>query len=252
MFKVPMSSLTREVCAPLGVKPRDAERSKNFFALGITFWLYHRPLEPTLKWIEKKFAARPVIAEANLRALKAGYAFGETTEIFHTRNRVKPARLPAGTYRNINGNSGLAWGIIASAQLSGLPTYLGSYPITPASDILHELAKHPEASIRTFQAEDEIAACASAVGASFAGNLAWTTTSGPGMALKGESMGLAVSLELPLVIVDIQRGGPSTGLPTKTEQSDLLQALFGRQWGQGGLWTQQQRQRRCQVGHDPA
>jgi 2-oxoglutarate ferredoxin oxidoreductase subunit alpha len=228
VVEVPMTSLTVTKVKELGVKGRDAERSKNFFALGLLCWMYSRNPDDLRGWIEDRFSSDELVKSANLTAFEVGYAFGETTELIPVTRTVAPVERPPGTYRNINGNSGLAWGIIASAQLSGLPTYLGSYPITPASDILHELAKHPEASIRTFQAEDEIAACASAVGASFAGNLAWTTTSGPGMALKGESMGLAVSLELPLVIVDIQRGGPSTGLPTKTEQSDLLQALFGR------------------------
>jgi 2-oxoglutarate ferredoxin oxidoreductase subunit alpha len=228
VVEVPMTSLTVTKVKELGVKGRDAERSKNFFALGLLCWMYSRNPDDLRGWIEDRFSSDELVMSANLTAFEVGYAFGETTELIPVTRSVAPVERPPGTYRNINGNSGLAWGIIASAQLSKLPTYLGSYPITPASDILHELAKHPEASIRTFQAEDEIAACASAVGAAFAGNLAWTTTSGPGMALKGEAMGLAVSLELPLVIVDIQRGGPSTGLPTKTEQSDLLQALFGR------------------------
>ena len=228
VVEVPMTSLTVTKVKELGVKGRDAERSKNFFALGLLCWMYSRNPDDLRGWIEQRFSSDELVKAANQTAFEVGYAFGETTELIPVTRSVAPVDRPPGTYRNINGNSGLAWGIIASAQLSKLPTYLGSYPITPASDILHELAKYPEASIRTFQAEDEIAACASAVGAAFAGNLAWTTTSGPGVALKGESMGLAVSLELPLVIVDIQRGGPSTGLPTKTEQSDLLQALFGR------------------------
>ncbi len=207
---------------------KQVDTSKNFFALGIMFWLYERSMEPTIKWVEKKFAARPVIAEANLRALKAGYAFGETTEIFHTSYRVKPAHLPAGTYRNITGNEAASLGFVAATKLSGRELFYGSYPITPASDILHQLSTYKHFGVRTFQAEDEIAAIGSAIGAAFGGALALTASSGPGIALKGEAMGLAVMVELPLVIVNVQRGGPSTGLPTKTEQSDLLQAMFGR------------------------
>ncbi len=228
VVEVPMTSLTVTKVKELGVKGRDAERSKNFFALGLLCWMYSRNPDDLRTWIEERFSSDELVKAANTTAFEVGYAFGETTELIPVTRAVAPVDRPAGTYRNVNGNTGLAWGIIASAQLSQLPTYLGSYPITPASDILHELAKYPEASIRTFQAEDEIAAVASSVGAAFAGNLAWTTTSGPGMALKAEAIGLAISLELPLVIVDIQRGGPSTGLPTKTEQSDLLQALYGR------------------------
>ncbi len=228
VVEVPMTSLTVTKVKELGVKGRDAERSKNFFALGLLCWMYSRNPADIRDWIEARFKSDELVKAANLTAFEVGYAFGETTELIPVTRSVAPVDRPPGTYRNINGNTSLAWGIIASAQLSGLPTYLGSYPITPASDILHELAKHPEAAIRTFQAEDEIAAVASSVGAAFAGDLAWTTTSGPGMALKAETIGLAVSLELPLVVVNIQRGGPSTGLPTKTEQSDLLQALFGR------------------------
>lgn len=228
VVEVPMTSLTVTKVKELGVKGRDAERSKNFFALGLLCWMYSRSPSDLREWIEHRFSSDELVKNANLTAFEVGWSFGETTELIPVTRSVAPMERPPGTYRNIDGNTGLAWGIIASAQLSGLPTYLGSYPITPASDILHELAKHPEASIRVFQAEDEIAAAASAVGASFAGDLAWTTTSGPGLALKGETIGLAVSLELPLVIVNIQRGGPSTGLPTKTEQSDLTQAIFGR------------------------
>lgn len=228
VIEVPMTSLTVTKVKELGVKGRDAERSKNFFALGLLCWMYSRNPSDLRDWIEHRFASDELVKNANLTAFEVGWSFGETTELIPITRSVAPMERPPGTYRNIDGNTGLAWGIIASAQLSGLPTYLGSYPITPASDILHELAKHPEASIRVFQAEDEIAAAASSVGAAFAGDLAWTTTSGPGLALKGETIGLAVSLELPLVIVNIQRGGPSTGLPTKTEQSDLTQAIFGR------------------------
>ncbi len=228
VVEVPMTDLTVTRVKELGVKGRDADRSKNFFALGLLCWMYSRNPDDLRAWINDRFSSDELIRDANLTAFEVGWSFGETTELIPVTRSVAPMERPPGTYRNINGNTGLAWGIIAAAQLSRLPTFLGSYPITPASDILHELAKHPDASIRTFQAEDEIAAAASAVGAAFAGDLAWTTTSGPGMALKGETIGLAVSLELPLVIVDIQRGGPSTGLPTKTEQSDLTQALFGR------------------------
>ncbi len=229
VFEVPMTSITKEVCKDIdGVKPRDAERSKNFFALGLLSWLYQRPLEPTTEWIAQKFAKLPQVIEANNAAFKAGHAFGETAEMFDYTYEVKPAKLAPGTYTNIAGNVALSWGLIAAGQLAKLPMFLGSYPITPASDILHELSKHKNFGIRTFQAEDEIAAVASAVGASFGGHLALTTTSGPGVALKGEAIGLAVNLELPLIVVDIQRGGPSTGLPTKTEQSDLLMAMYGR------------------------
>jgi 2-oxoglutarate ferredoxin oxidoreductase subunit alpha len=228
VYRVPMTSLTKEVCAPLGVKPRDAERSKNFFALGLVSWLYNRPVEPTLDWINKRFAGKPEVLEANKAAFNAGHAFGETAEFFEATYAVRPARLEPGRYTNIAGNTALSWGLIAAGQLAKLPLFLGSYPITPASDILHELSRHKNFGVRTFQAEDEIAAIASAIGASFGGNLGITTTSGPGVALKAEAAGLAVSLELPLLIVDIQRGGPSTGLPTKTEASDLLLAMYGR------------------------
>ena len=229
LFQVPMTSLTKEVCKGIeGIKPRDAERSKNFFALGLVSWLYQRPLEPTFDWIQKKFGKTPPVVEANNAAFKAGHAYGETTEAFDYAYNVKPAALDAGEYTNINGNTALSWGLIAAGQLSQRPVFLGSYPITPASDILHELSKHKNFGVQTFQAEDEIAAVASSVGAAFGGHLALTTTSGPGVALKGEAIGLAFNLELPLVIVDIQRGGPSTGLPTKTEASDLMMAMYGR------------------------
>jgi 2-oxoglutarate/2-oxoacid ferredoxin oxidoreductase subunit alpha len=228
VYEVPMTSLTKGAVTPLGVKPRDAERSKNFFALGLISWMYTRPVEPTLEWITRRFVARPDVAEANTAAFKAGHAFGETAELFDHPWEVQPAVLPAGTYTNINGNTALAWGLVAASQLSGMPLFLGSYPITPASDILHELSKHKNFGVRTLQAEDEIAGIGAAVGAAYGGHLGVTTTSGPGMALKAEAMGLAVNLELPLLIIDIQRGGPSTGLPTKTEQADLLMALHGR------------------------
>jgi 2-oxoglutarate ferredoxin oxidoreductase subunit alpha len=228
VYEVPMTTLTKDAVAALGVKPRDAERSKNFFALGLISWMYTRPEAPTLTWIDEKFAKVPVVAAANRAAFAAGHAFGETAELFEHPYSVRPAARAAGTYTNITGNVALAWGLVAAGQLSGLPVFLGSYPITPASDILHELSRHKNFGIRTLQAEDEIAGIGAALGAAFAGHLAVTTTSGPGIALKSETMGLAVSLELPLVIVDIQRGGPSTGLPTKTEQADLLQAMYGR------------------------
>jgi 2-oxoglutarate ferredoxin oxidoreductase subunit alpha len=228
VHEVPMTSLTQEAVKELGVKPRDAERSKNLFALGLLSWMYSRPVEPTIAWVEQRFAKNPLVAGANVAAFKAGHAFGETAELFVHRYEIRPAPLPAGTYTNISGNTALAWGLIAAGQLSGLPLFLGSYPITPASDILHELSKHKNFGVRTFQAEDEIAGIAAAIGASFGGHLGITTTSGPGLALKGEALGLAISFELPLVVVDIQRGGPSTGLPTKTEAADLFQALYGR------------------------
>jgi 2-oxoglutarate ferredoxin oxidoreductase subunit alpha len=227
-YEVPMTSLTKEAVADLGVKPRDAERSKNFFALGLVSWMYTRPTEPTTSWIEAKFAKSPLVKDANLAAFKAGHAFGETAELFDHAYQVKPAKVTPGTYTSITGNTALAWGLIAASQQAELPIFLGSYPITPASDILHELSKHKRFGIRTLQAEDEIAGIGAALGASFAGHLGVTTTSGPGVALKSETMGLAVSLELPLLIIDIQRGGPSTGLPTKTEAADLLLALYGR------------------------
>src|SRR5579875_1022678 len=228
VYEVPMTSLTQEVCKDAGVKPRDAERSKNFFALGLLSWLYTRPLEPTLEWLEKRFADRPLVLEANTRAFRAGYHFGETAELFEASYEVRPAQFPPGEYNQVSGNQALAWGLIAASRLSGLPLFLGSYPITPASDILHELSRRKEFGVRTFQAEDEIAGIGSAIGAAFGGCLGVTTTSGPGVDLKSEAIGLAVNLELPLVVVDIQRGGPSTGLPTKAEQADLLLAMYGR------------------------
>jgi 2-oxoglutarate ferredoxin oxidoreductase subunit alpha len=228
VYEVPMTSLTMEAVKPSGTKPRDAERSKNFFALGLISWMYSRPAETTIDWIAKRFAAKPMVLEANTLAFKAGWNFGETAEIFDSAYEVKPAPLAAGEYTNISGNTALAWGLVAAGQLAKLPVFLGSYPITPASDILHELSKHKNFGVRTVQAEDEIAGVAAALGASYSGSLGVTTTSGPGVDLKTETIGLAVSLELPLLIVDIQRGGPSTGLPTKTEQADLLQVLYGR------------------------
>jgi 2-oxoglutarate ferredoxin oxidoreductase subunit alpha len=223
-----LTQLTLDALEGSELSRKDAGRSKNMFALGLLSWMYSRPTEGTLNFIRSKFANKPEIADANITAFKAGWNYGETTEAFAVAYEVKPAALPTGTYRNISGNLALAYGLIAAAQRSGLPLFLGAYPITPASDILHELSKHKRFGVRTFQAEDEIAGIGAALGAAFGGSLAVTTSSGPGIALKGETIGLAVSLELPLVICDIQRGGPSTGLPTKTEQSDLLQAMFGR------------------------
>ena len=228
VYEVPMTSLTLKACEPTGAKPRDAERSKNFFALGLISWMYTRPIDQTLDWIAVRFAKVPMVADANRRAFLAGYNFGETTELFDHAYEVHPAPQLPGTYTNISGNTALAWGVIAAGQLAHLPVFLGSYPITPASDILHELSKHKNFGVRTLQAEDEIAGIGAALGAAFAGQLAFTTTSGPGVDLKSEAIGLAVSLELPLIIIDIQRGGPSTGLPTKTEQADLLHAMYGR------------------------
>jgi 2-oxoglutarate ferredoxin oxidoreductase subunit alpha len=223
-----LTQMTLDALAETELSRKDAGRSKNMFALGLLSWMYSRPTEGTLAFIEQKFARKPEIARANATAFRAGYNFGETTEAFAVAYEVKPAALPEGTYRNITGNVALAYGLIAAAKRSGLPLFLGAYPITPASDILHELSRHKRFGVRTFQAEDEIAGIGAALGAAFGGSLAVTTSSGPGVVLKGETIGLAVSLELPLVICDIQRGGPSTGLPTKTEQSDLLLAMFGR------------------------
>lgn len=228
VHRVAMTKLTLEATADLGVKKRDAERSKNFFALGLVSWMYSRPVEPTLHWIEVKFAKMEMVVAANTVAFKAGHAFGETAEMFGSPFKVKAAPREAGVYTNVTGNTATAWGIVAAGQLAKLPVFLGSYPITPASDILHELSRHKNFGVRTFQAEDEIAGVGAALGAAFGGHLAYTTTSGPGVALKGETIGLAVSIELPLVIIDVQRGGPSTGLPTKTEASDLMMAMYGR------------------------
>ena len=228
VIHVPLSQLTNTALENTTLSAKEKTRCKNFFALGMMYWLYSRPLDLTLNWLGIKFKNAPDLKEANEIALKAGYYFGETTEVFTTRYEVKPASLPKGTYRNISGNEALALGFVTASVKSGLPLFLGSYPITPASDILHELSKHKNFGVRTFQAEDEIAAVTASIGAAYSGALAITTTSGPGVALKTEAIGLAVMTELPIVIIDIQRGGPSTGLPTKTEQSDLLQAMYGR------------------------
>src|SRR6186713_956016 len=211
-----------------GITPREAERSKNFFALGLMSWLYNRPTEGTLEYIEKKFAKRPEIAQANATAFKAGYAYGETSEDFAVSYQIAPAKMPPGVYRQISGNTALAYGLIAASKLSGLDLFLGAYPITPASSVLEELARHKSFGIRTFQAEDEIAAAGAALGAAFGGSLGVTTSAGPGIVLKQESVGLGIMLELPLLILDIQRAGPSTGMPTKPEQADLLMVLYGR------------------------
>jgi 2-oxoglutarate ferredoxin oxidoreductase subunit alpha len=228
VYEVPMTTITTEVCKEAGVKPRDAERSKNFFALGLVSWLYSRPIESTAAWIETRFAKVPLVREANQRAFRAGYDFGETAELFNARYEVAAAPFAPGEYANITGNSALSWGLITATQRASLSLFLGSYPITPASDILHELSKRKEFGVRTFQAEDEIAGVAAALGASYGGALGVTSTSGPGLDLKSETIGLAISLELPLIIIDVQRGGPSTGLPTKVEQADLLHAMYGR------------------------
>jgi 2-oxoglutarate ferredoxin oxidoreductase subunit alpha len=228
VYPVPMTSITVEATRELGVKPRDAERSKNFFALGLLCWMYTRPTKPMIEWIEKRFADKQTVLDANLAAFRAGRNFGETAELFDHPYEVAPARLREGKYRNIIGNLALSYGLIAASQKAKLPLVYSSYPITPASDILHELSKHKNFGVKTLQAEDEIAACGIAIGAAFAGALGVTGTSGPGVDLKSEAMGLAISLELPLLIVDVQRGGPSTGLPTKTEQADLMLAMYGR------------------------
>ncbi|MFJ8114297.1 2-oxoacid:acceptor oxidoreductase subunit alpha, partial [Streptomyces sp. NPDC096132] len=230
LHPVPLTTLTVEALKEFDLTRKEAERSKNMFALGLLSWMYHRPTEGTEKFLRSKFAKKPDIAAANIAAFRAGWNFGETTEDFAVSYEVAPAAkaFPVGTYRNISGNLALAYGLVAASRQADLPLFLGSYPITPASDILHELSKHKNFGVRTFQAEDEIAGIGAALGAAFGGSLAVTTTSGPGVALKSETIGLAVSLELPLLVVDIQRGGPSTGLPTKTEQADLLQAMYGR------------------------
>jgi 2-oxoglutarate ferredoxin oxidoreductase subunit alpha len=225
---VDMTGLTLRTLENLKLSNKVASRCKNFFALGLCSWLYNRPIEATIKWIEEKFKKTPELVEANTRVLKAGYHYGETTEMFAVQYDVKPARIAPGTYRNITGNSALALGLVAAARKAGLPLFLGSYPITPASDILHELSQYKNHGVHTFQAEDEIAGVCSALGASFGGSLGVTTSSGPGIALKQEAINLAVMVELPMVICNVQRGGPSTGLPTKTEQADLFQAIFGR------------------------
>jgi 2-oxoglutarate ferredoxin oxidoreductase subunit alpha len=228
LHPVPLTSLTVKALEDQSLSRKDAERSKNMFALGLLSWLYGRPAEGTLSFLEEKFGKKPEIYKANVTAFQAGWNYGETTEDFSVRYEVKPAPIAPGKYRNITGNIALSYGLIAAGQLAKLPIFLGSYPITPASDILHELARHKKFGVRTFQAEDEISAASSALGAAFGGALAITTTSGPGMLLKAETVGLAVSMELPLIIIDVQRAGPSTGMPTKTEQADLLMALYGR------------------------
>ena len=225
---LPITSQNEKALAHLGMSPRQAGRSKNFYALGIIYWLYDRPLEPTLRWFQEKWGSRPQVVAANTAALKAGYAFADTTELFTSAYRVPPATLPAGTYRNITGNQATALGFITASHLADRTLFYASYPITPASTVLHELARHRNLGIVTFQAEDEMAAIGAAIGAAFGGSLALTGTSGPGLALKSEALGLAVVVELPLVVIDVQRAGPSTGMPTKTEQADLLQAMFGR------------------------
>ncbi|MGC0779798.1 MAG: 2-oxoacid:acceptor oxidoreductase subunit alpha, partial [Candidatus Acidiferrum sp.] len=228
VFPVELQRLTRSALQGLGLDAKAMDRCKNFFALGMCYWLYNRSTESTIRWIDDKFKKKPLLAEANKLALKAGYSYCEATEAFQISYEIPPAHLSPGLYRNLSGNQALALGFVTAAKKAGLKLFLGSYPITPASDILHELSQYKDFGVLTFQAEDEIAAITSSIGASYAGMLAVTTTSGPGMALKTEGMGLAVMTELPLVICDVQRGGPSTGLPTKTEQADLLQALFGR------------------------
>lgn len=228
LYEVDISKLTALALQDLNISSKFVDRSKNFFALGMMYWMYNRPMDTTVDWLKEKFGNKPDIMEANLRVLKAGWNFAETTEIFNVRYDVAPAKLPPGTYRNITGNQAVAWGFMAAAKKAKLDLFLGSYPITPASDILHELSMYKNFGVKTFQAEDEIAGITSAIGASFGGALGITTTSGPGVALKTEAIGLAVMVELPLVICNVQRGGPSTGLPTKTEQADLLQALYGR------------------------
>ena len=228
LFAVELTKLTRAALKDVGLDAKSMDRCKNFFALGMCYWLYNRSMEPTLRWLDDKFKNKPLLVTANKLAMQAGYSFCEATEAFQISYEIPPAKLSPGVYRNISGNAALALGFVAASQQAGIPLFLGSYPITPASDILHELSMYKDFGVTTFQAEDEIAAVSSAIGASYTGALAITTTSGPGMALKTEAIGLAVAVELPLVICDIQRGGPSTGLPTKTEQADLLQALYGR------------------------
>ncbi|MCS6806289.1 MAG: 2-oxoacid:acceptor oxidoreductase subunit alpha [Acidobacteriota bacterium] len=228
VYKVPITTLTLAALKDVEIPHKQAERCKNFFALGLMYWLYDRPLDTTYKWIQTKFAKNPAIAQANTLAVKAGYAYGEATEMFTTHYRVRRAAIEPGVYRNVTGNEATAIGFIAASQLANRPLFYASYPITPASDILHELSMHKNFGVKTFQAEDEIAAVCAAIGAAFAGYLGLTGTSGPGLALKSEAINLAVMTELPLVIVDVQRAGPSTGMPTKTEQADLLQAMFGR------------------------
>lgn len=228
VIKIDVTRMTREALKEITMGTKEKDRAKNMFVLGFLYWMYNRDMENTIKFLKDKFGKKPEIFESNVKALQAGYNFGDTTETFTTTYRVEKAKMAPGVYRSIMGNQALTYGLIAASQKSGLPLFLGSYPITPASDILHELSRHKSFGVRTFQAEDEIAGITAAIGAAYGGSLGVTTTSGPGMALKAEAMGLAVMLEIPLLIVDVQRGGPSTGLPTKTEQSDLLQAYYGR------------------------
>ena len=228
VIRVPLTKLTRKSVEEVGLSTKISDRCKNFFAMGLIYWLFGRELDTTLRFIANKFGNNPDIADANEKALRAGWYYGETTEVFVSSYRVDPAKLQPGTYRNVMGNQALAWGLITAAEMSGQRLFYGSYPITPASDVLHELSKYKNFGVRTFQAEDEIAAICAVIGAAFGGDMAVTTSSGPGISLKGEAMGLALMLELPMIIMNIQRGGPSTGLPTKTEQSDLFQALYGR------------------------
>jgi 2-oxoglutarate ferredoxin oxidoreductase subunit alpha len=228
LITLDVTKMTRAALADSGLGTKEIDRAKNMFVLGFLYWMYNRTLDHTIKFLEEKFSKKPEILKANLQVLKAGYHFGDTREDFTSRFTVGPAKMPPGTYRNIMGNQATALGLLAASQKSGLQMFYGTYPITPASDILHELSKYKNYGVKTFQAEDEIAAICSAIGASFGGALGVTASSGPGIALKAEAMGLALMLELPLVICNVQRGGPSTGLPTKTEQSDLMQALHGR------------------------
>jgi 2-oxoglutarate ferredoxin oxidoreductase subunit alpha len=228
LHPVPITSLTVKALAELDLTRKESERAKNMFALGLLSWMFHRPPEPTFDYLNKKFAKKPVIAQANITAFKAGYNYGETTESFAVSYEVAPAKLPEGRYRSLSGNVATSYGLLAGARKAGLQLFVGSYPITPATDILHDLVRHKRFGVKTFQAEDEIAGICSAIGGSFGGAMGVTTTSGPGLSLKSEALGLAVTLEVPLVVVNVQRGGPSTGLPTKTEQSDLMQALYGR------------------------
>jgi 2-oxoglutarate/2-oxoacid ferredoxin oxidoreductase subunit alpha len=228
LHAIPITTVTVKALEGFDISKKDAERAKNMFSLGMLCWLYNRPADGTLRFLESKFASKPGIMKANIAAFQAGWNYGETTEEFSVQYEIKPAALPPGRYRNINGNTALAIGLVAASKLAGLPIFLGSYPITPASDILHELSKHKRFGVRTFQAEDEISGVGAALGAAFGGALGITTTSGPGMCLKAETIGLAVAVELPLIVCDIQRAGPSTGMPTKTEQADLLMALYGR------------------------
>ncbi len=234
VHKIDVTKFTKECLAGSGLGMKEIERCKNMFVLGLLFWMFDEPMDYTVNFINEKFGKKRDIADANIKTLKAGWNFGDHTEIFTTRFKVAPAKMAKGVYRNISGNHATAIGLVAASELSGLPLFLGSYPITPASDVLHELSKYKTSNVKTFQAEDEIAAICSAIGASYAGALGVTTTSGPGMSLKTEAIGLATILEIPLLIIDVQRGGPSTGLPTKTEQSDLMQAMFGRH-GEGPL-----------------